>query len=89
MKRLVVVFVLLLLPGLLFGQANLGVVSGNVVDPSGAVVANATLTFISNATQFTRTTATDANGSYTMTALSTPFRPPRTGPPRVTPCRAA
>lgn len=60
---------LLTCTALLFGQANTGVVVGAVLDPSGAVVPHAKLTFTSNATQFARSTTTDANGSYTMTAL--------------------
>jgi len=43
---------------------NTGSLRGNVTDPSGAAVANATVSATDNATRATRTVDTDAAGSY-------------------------
>src|SRR5204863_5192556 len=41
-----------------------GTITGMVVDPNGAVVANATVTIINPITGYKRTVNTDANGSF-------------------------
>lgn len=41
-----------------------GSVNGTVVDPSGAVVANATVEISNPVSQYRRTTTTDSNGSF-------------------------
>ena len=48
----------------LFGQAVTGTISGNVADPSGGVLSNATVRAINADTSETRNTVTDAQGSY-------------------------
>ena len=47
-----------------WGQVLYGTLTGNVTDPSGAVVPNAKLEAVNTATGFSRTTTTDANGVY-------------------------
>ena len=56
---------LFLLPGGLFGQSlTSGDVTGTVLDPSSAAVANATVTLKNNDTGATQTTATTSTGAY-------------------------
>ncbi len=52
-----------------FGQAETGMVSGTVQDPSGAVIPGATVTLTNNGTGATRTATTGPNGEYTFTTL--------------------
>jgi hypothetical protein len=61
--RLLVVFVLLS-TAMLVGQTFRGTILGTVTDPSGAVVAGATVKVRNVATGLERTTATSADGSY-------------------------
>ena len=49
--------------------AETGALTGTVTDPSGAVIAGATVTITSVATGQARTTTTDANGSYKFSLL--------------------
>jgi hypothetical protein len=51
-----------------FGQ-TFGEITGVVTDPSGAVVANATVTVTNPETNFTRKVATNASGNYSIPAL--------------------
>lgn len=53
--------------GVCFSQT--GSVTGQVFDPSGAIVPNATVTVTSESTSFTRTTATTSAGIYDFAAL--------------------
>ncbi|MBX7220282.1 MAG: TonB-dependent receptor [Blastocatellia bacterium] len=46
-----------------------GVIVGTVFDPSGAVIAGATVTAKQTKTNFTRTTTTDGNGNYRFSAM--------------------
>src|ERR1700745_4210422 len=46
------------------GQVNTGTLSGQIVDPSGAVVGNANLTIRDDATGYERVTKTAADGNY-------------------------
>jgi hypothetical protein len=48
----------------LFGQANSGDLTGTIQDKSGAVVPNATITALNEATGIKTTTSTNANGVY-------------------------
>src|SRR5450759_3383555 len=66
--RLLVVFVLLSTT-LLVGQTFRGTVLGSVTDPSGAVVAGATVKVRNLATGLERTTVTSADGSYSVPEL--------------------
>lgn len=50
-------------------QANAADLSGTVVDPSGAVVAGATVTVRNAATGISRTVTTDGQGNYTIIGL--------------------
>ena len=66
--RLLVVFVLLS-TAMLVGQTFRGTVLGTVTDPSGAVVAGATVKVKNVATGLERTTATSGDGSYAVPEL--------------------
>src|ERR1700674_795696 len=66
--RLLVVFVLLS-AAMLVGQTFRGTILGTVTDPSGAVVAGATVKVRNVATGLERTTATSADGSYAVPEL--------------------
>ena len=50
-------------------QTSRGTVSGLVTDPTGAVVAGATVTLTNTATNVTRTTVTNEQGNYRIEAL--------------------
>src|SRR5215472_13884261 len=56
-----------------FGQAESGVINGNVTDKTGAVVVGAKVTATSIDTGLVRTTTTQSAGEYTITNL-----PPKT-----------
>lgn len=60
---------LFLLPAMLFGQAETGLITGTVVDVSGAVVSGATITVTDVNTGAQRTATTNNNGSYTVSNL--------------------
>lgn len=66
--RLVVVFVLLS-TAMLVGQTFRGTILGTVTDPSGAVVAGATVKVKNVATGLERTTVTSGDGSYSVPEL--------------------
>jgi hypothetical protein len=66
--RLLVVFVLLS-TAMLVGQTFRGTVLGTVTDPSGAVVAGATVKVRNVATGLERTTVTSGDGSYSVPEL--------------------
>ncbi len=52
-----------------FGQAEQGTITGVVTDPSGAVVAGATVTATNTATGYKRTATSSGNGAYFLAAL--------------------
>ena len=52
---------------------NSGSINGSVVDPTGAVVANATVTIHNPVSGFDRSTATDSSGKFNFTNI--PFNP--------------
>src|SRR5260221_2795783 len=66
--RLLMVFVLLS-TAMLVGQTFRGTILGSVTDPSGAVVAGATVKVRNVATGLERTTATSGDGSYAVPEL--------------------
>ena len=53
----------------LFAQDESGAITGSVTDPSGAVVAHATVTIVDLGTNTTRATQTGANGEYSFSTL--------------------
>ncbi len=53
----------------LFGQAETGQITGNIVDPSGARVAGATVVVTNDATQGARDTTAGTDGLFTVTNL--------------------
>ena len=63
----VLLSLLLSLPAL--AQKITGDIAGNVVDSSGAVVSNATVSVVSADTGLTRTTTTSSSGAYRLTEL--------------------
>ena len=69
MKWKCVLFLLLLVPGLLFAQ-GIAQLSGTVVDTSGAVIAGATVQVRSANGTIQRTTQSDTNGSFIISGLS-------------------
>jgi hypothetical protein len=69
MKRKCVLFLLLLVPGLLFAQ-GITQLSGTVVDTSGAVIAGATVQVRSANGTVQKTVHSDTNGSFIISELS-------------------
>src|SRR5580692_8693274 len=57
----------------LLGQSNSGTVTGTVTDPSGAVVAGASVSVSNPVSEYSRTVTTDKAGHYQFTSL--PFNP--------------
>src|SRR5438874_11958870 len=70
-KLFLVALAVLALLGQMFAQGGAtGAITGTVLDPSGAVVANADVRIVNQDTGvLTRTTKTDGNGSFTATLL--------------------
>jgi Carboxypeptidase regulatory-like domain len=80
-----VALLLAISPGLLYSQAvSTGTVAGQVTDPTGAAVTDATVTLTDNATTVSRSTTTNTDGqyvfvnvvpgNYTLTVNKTGFR---------------
>lgn len=61
---------LLVISGHSFAQTSKGTLAGEVRDPRGAVVANASVTVVSEDTQETRVTTTSSTGSYRVEAIN-------------------
>src|SRR5579862_8300292 len=53
----------------LLGQMNTGDITGNITDPSGALIPRATVTALQVATQQTRTTTSNGAGQYLLPQL--------------------
>ncbi|MGH9711990.1 MAG: carboxypeptidase regulatory-like domain-containing protein [Candidatus Acidiferrales bacterium] len=70
---LIVLICLLVTPGIVSAQSNSGALSGTVVDPSAAVVANATVEIHNPVSGYDRTTITDSSGSFNFSNV--PFNP--------------
>lgn len=62
--------VLLALSGVSYAQTTYATITGTVTDPSGAVVAKATLTATNLATGIASTTTSNAAGAYTIAQLN-------------------
>lgn len=62
--KVAVLFILLALAVAAIAQTSLGTIAGVVTDPQGAVIQNATVTAISNATGEKHSTTTNAFGAY-------------------------
>ena len=69
----IVLLCLLAVPGIVNAQSNSGSISGTVVDPSAAVVANASIEIHNPVSGFDRTTTTDSSGNFAFSNL--PFNP--------------
>ena len=72
LRRLVPLLVLTLIafsPALMAQSAGTGALTGTVKDPSGAVIANVTVTLINTATNATRSAVTGADGVYRFTLI--------------------
>jgi len=66
---LLVAFLVLLLPNLLFAQTNAGSLSGRVSDTTGAGLPGVTVTATNSSTGFNRTVITETDGSYRFQSL--------------------
>lgn len=64
-----VLSVLCLVPGTLFGQSSSGTISGIVSDSTGAVIPHASVVLQNTATRDTRATASNSSGSFTFAAV--------------------
>lgn len=69
LRFITVLLVLLAGATLVFGQVDLGSITGTVTDPGGAVIASAKVTVTSINTGTSRTAITDANGLFTVAGL--------------------
>ncbi len=64
------VFCLLLTVGQMFAQSTVtGAIRGNVTDPQGAIVPNATVTITNNGTTNSQTVTATADGTFRVTNL--------------------
>ncbi len=68
-RLLAIVATVALCCGSLHSQQTLGGITGEVTDPSGGVIPNASVTIKSEQTSLTRDTKTNASGSYTFVNL--------------------
>jgi Carboxypeptidase regulatory-like domain len=72
--RHIAVFVLaIFLASCVLAQSNSGTITGTVTDPSGAVVAGASVSISNPVSEYSRTVTTDKTGHYQFTSL--PFNP--------------
>jgi hypothetical protein len=62
--KVAILFVLLALTGAAIAQTSLGTIAGIVTDPQGAVIPNATVNAVSNATGEKHTVTTNSLGAY-------------------------
>ena len=67
-RAVLLVLIALLCSSVMFGQSDLGSISGFVKDPTGAVIPNAKVT-VRNPTGLERTTNTNDSGLYTITNI--------------------
>jgi carboxypeptidase family protein len=69
LRLLAIAAVVALCGSSLFAQQTLGGITGEVTDPSGDAIPNATVTVVDEQTSLTRTTTTNATGGYTFVNL--------------------
>ncbi|HTU35668.1 MAG TPA: TonB-dependent receptor [Candidatus Acidoferrum sp.] len=72
-QTLLVVFFFGIAPSVFAQAGNSGTINGTVTDPSGAVVADATVTIHNPVSQYDRSTTTDSSGNFSFTNV--PFNP--------------
>ncbi len=68
-RLLAVAVVVVLCSCALMAQQTLGGITGQVTDPTGDAIQNATVTVIAEQTSMTRTATTDGTGVYTFVNL--------------------
>jgi hypothetical protein len=68
-RLLAIVAVVALCGSTLFAQQTLGGITGDVTDPSGSVIPNATVTVLDEQTSLTRTLVTNGAGTYSFVNL--------------------
>ncbi len=68
-RLLVIVAAVALCASSVFAQQTLGGITGEVTDPTGGVIPNATVTVTSETTSLTRSTVTNGTGAYTFVNL--------------------
>ncbi|MGO9436779.1 MAG: TonB-dependent receptor domain-containing protein [Terracidiphilus sp.] len=69
LRLLTFVAAVALCSSILFAQQTLGGITGDVTDPSGSVIPNATVTLVDEQTALTRTTTTNGAGTYSFVNL--------------------
>jgi hypothetical protein len=69
-RGLLLVCLIACLSSALFGQMNTADITGNITDPSGALIPRATVTALQLATQQTRTATSNGAGRYPLPQLS-------------------
>src|SRR5580704_4267318 len=68
-RSAILLFILVVLPVMLFSQAYFGTVSGDVADPSGAMVPGAKVTLIDQQKGYKFNATSDHNGRYLFTSI--------------------
>ena len=68
-RRSLLVCLISCLPSAFFGQMNTADITGNITDPSGALVPRVTVTALQVATQQTRTATSNGAGQYLLPQL--------------------
>src|SRR5580692_12815101 len=68
-RLLATVAVVALCGSTLLAQQTLGGITGDVTDPSGSVIPNATITVLDEQTSLTRTVVTNGGGDYSFVNL--------------------
>jgi hypothetical protein len=69
--KVAVLFVLMAIAAAAMAQTSLGTIAGVVTDPQGAVIQNATVTAVSNATGEKHVTTTNSLGAYRIESVGT------------------
>jgi Carboxypeptidase regulatory-like domain len=72
-RHIVIFMAAIFLASCVLAQSNSGTVTGTVTDPSGAIVAGASVSLSNPVSEYSRTVVTDKTGHYQFTSL--PFNP--------------